>query len=152
MGEKNTHTYQCKCLKIVETQCKNQGISNMVKKEACTKCCEGCQNNDGGVAKRCEFCGAVRGAVTLFLYVYLKTSSFWPFRVEIYIYIDIHNKKTRSDKFNCKKTCGKLEHKNDLIILNQEYEGKSSISEYNNFQERIVLATWNNISSSPRFP
>ena len=65
MGEKNTHTYQCKCLKIVETQCKNQGISNMVKKEACTKCCEGCQNNDGGVAKRCEFCGAVRGAVTL---------------------------------------------------------------------------------------
>ena len=67
MGEKNTHTYQCKCLKIVETQCKNQGISNMVKKEACTKCCEGCQNNDGGVAKRCEFCGAVRGAVTLFL-------------------------------------------------------------------------------------
>ena len=39
----------------------------MVKKEACTKCCEGCQNNDGGVAKRCEFCGAVRGAVTLFL-------------------------------------------------------------------------------------
>ena len=67
MGEKNTHTYQCKCLKIVETQCKNQGISNMVKKEACAKCCEGCQNNDGGVAKRCEFCGAVRGAVTLFL-------------------------------------------------------------------------------------
>ena len=40
----------------------------MVKKEACTKCCEGCQNNDGGVAKRCEFCGAVRGAVTLFFY------------------------------------------------------------------------------------
>ena len=39
----------------------------MVKKEACTKCCEGCQNNDGGVAKRCEFFGAVRGAVTLFL-------------------------------------------------------------------------------------
>ena len=77
MGEDNTRTNYCKCLKIVQIQCKNHWISKMAKNETCTKCCEGCRNENGGCGKRCEFCGAARGGVTLVLVQAMALPSWW---------------------------------------------------------------------------